>query len=397
MSNHYDFDRVIDRRNTDSIKFDFAEHFGLPADALPMWVADMDFPAPEGVLWAARASVDHGIFGYTGVRQDYYDAVCGWFERRFHWHTEPEWVVYTPGVVFALSMAVRALTRPGDPVVIQPPVYRPFFQVVRDNGRRVVENPMRYEDGRYTMDLEGFERAVIENGVHLFILCSPHNPTGRVWTREELRAVGDICRRYDVTVISDEIHCDFTWPGHPHTPFIEAVPDMKDRAIICTAPSKTFNLAGLQVSNLFVPNRDIREKLQREINATGWSGLNNVGLAACKAAYREGDDWLDALRVYLRGNLDFMRDYLRENLPMLRLIESEGTYLAWVDFSALNLTPEQLHDLVANKARLWLDDGNIFGSQGEQFQRFVLACPRATLREGLERLKGAIVGSQAVK
>ena len=390
MSAIYDFDRVIERRDTDSIKFDFAEAFGLPADALPMWVADMDFPAPEPVLKAARAAVDHGIFGYTGVRQDYYEAVTGWFRRRFGWHTEKEWIVYTPGVVFALSMAIRALTQPGDAVLIQPPVYRPFFQMVERNGRRIVENPLVYENGHYTMDLDGFERAVAENNVRMYILCSPHNPVGRDWTREELRGAGEICRRHGVLVVSDEIHCDFTWPEHPHTPFIEAMPELKDSAIVCTAPSKTFNLAGLQVSNLFIPNREIRDKVQQEIDNTGWSGLNNVGLAACKAAYNEGAEWLDALKDYLRGNVDFMRDRLRENLPMLRLIEPEGTYLAWVDCSALGLTPGQLHDLIANRARLWLDDGNIFGRQGEQFQRFVLACPRATLREGLDRLAQAV-------
>lgn len=387
----YDFDRVIDRRNTDSIKFDFAAEFGIPADALPMWVADMDFQAPECVLKAARAAVDHGIFGYTGVKQDYCDAVTGWFERRFGWHTERDWIVYTPGVVFALSMAVRALTEPGDAVVIQPPVYRPFFDVVRKNGRKIVENPLIYANGRYRMDIEGFEKVVAESGAKLFILCSPHNPVGRVWTRDELRAVGDVCRRHGVIVVSDEIHCDFTWPDHPHTPFVEAVPEMTDRAVVCTAPSKTFNLAGLQVSNIFIPDQNIREKFKAEIDRTGWSGLNNVGLAACKAAYREGDQWLDALKDYLRGNVAFMRAYLRDNIPQLKLIEPEGTYLAWVDCSQLGLNPEQLHDLVANRARLWLDDGNIFGKQGEQFQRFVLACPRVTLKEGLDRMVRAIM------
>ena len=386
----YDFDRIIDRRDTDSIKYDFAVEFGLPADALPMWVADMDFPAPEPVLKAARAAVDHGIFGYTGVKADYYDAVRGWFERRFGWHTEKEWIVYTPGVVFALSMAVRALTQPDDAIVIQPPVYRPFFQMVKQNGRRLVESPLIYADHRYTMDYDDFERVIIENNVRMYILCSPHNPAGRVWTREELRRVGEICKRHDVIVVSDEIHCDFTWPDHPHTPFIEAVPELAERTIVCTAPSKTFNLAGLQVSNLFVPGEAMRKALQAEIDRTGWSGLNNVGLAACKAAYREGDSWLDALKDYLRGNVAFLRDTLRDTLPMLKLVEPEGTYLAWVDFSEMGMTPEQLHDLVANRARLWLDDGNIFGREGEQFQRFVLACPRSTLKEGLDRLARAI-------
>ncbi len=392
MSSTYDFDRVIDRRNTDSIKFDFAEAFGLPADALPMWVADMDFPAPEPVLQAARAAVDHGIFGYTGVRQDYYDAVTGWFERRFGWKTEKDWIVYTPGVVFALSMAIRALTASGDAVLIQPPVYRPFFQMVEKNGRRIVESPLIYENGSYSMDYDGFERAITENDVKMYISCSPHNPVGRVWKREELQTVGEICRRHGVLVVSDEIHCDFTWPDHPHTPFIMAAPELADRTIVCTAPSKTFNLAGLQVSNLFIPNKEIRDKVQAEIDNNGWSGLNNVGLAACKAAYNEGAEWLDALKDYLRGNVVFMRDYLRENLPTLKLIEPEGTYLAWVDCSALGLSPAGLHDLIANRARLWLDDGNIFGRQGEQFQRFVLACPRATLREGLDRLARAVKG-----
>ena len=236
------------------------------------------------------------------------------------------------------------------------------------------------------------ERAIVENGVKLFILCSPHNPAGRVWTREELRRAGDICLRHGVTVVSDEIHCDFTWPDHPHTPLVMAVPELMEQAVVCTAPSKAFNLAGLQVSNLFIPGADLRKRVKAEIEATGWSGLNNVGQAACKAASRTGDPWLDALKDYLKGNVAFMRDYLAENLPELKLIEPEGTYLAWVDCSALGLTPAQLHDLVANKAKLWLDDGGIFGKQGEQFQRFVLACPRATLKEGLERLRKAIKG-----
>ena len=387
----FDFDRIIDRRGTDSIKFDFAVEFGLPADALPLWVADMDFQAPEGVLKAARVSVDHGIFGYTGVKPDYFEAVSGWFERRFDWRVEPDWLVRTPGVVFALSMAVRAFTRPGESVLIQPPVYAPFFRVVRANGRKLVESPLVCRDGRYTMDFEDFERKIVDNDVRMFILCSPHNPTGRVWTAEELRRLGEICLKHDVIVASDEIHCDFTYPGHPHTPFIKAVPELLNRALVCTAPSKTFNLAGLQVSNIFIPDEGLRRRFSDEVEATGWGGLNNVGQAACKAAYREGDAWLDALLLYLRGNVDYMRDFLRDNLPMLRLIEPEGTYLTWVDFSALGLDRDGLHDLIANKARLWLDDGYIFGSQGEAFQRFVLACPRATLAEALKRLKEAVL------
>ena len=387
----YDFDRVVDRRGTDSEKFDFAVEHGLPADVLPLWVADMDFQAPPEVLQALRGCVDHGIFGYTGQKPDYFEAVTGWFERRFGWRTQAGWIVPTPGVVFALATAVRALTAPGEGVLIQPPVYPPFFGVVKRNDRKLVECPLVRNGDRYEVDFEAFEKAVAEGDVKLFILCSPHNPVGRVWTVEELRRMGDICQRHGVIVVSDEIHCDFSWPEHPHTPFIQAVPEMAQRALVCTAPSKTFNLAGLQASNVFIPSEALRKRFTDELGRTGWGGLNGMGQAACKAAYRHGADWLDALKDYLRGNVDFLRDYLRDNLPMLKLIEPEGTYLAWIDFSGLNLTPGEIHDLVANRAKLWLDDGTIFGDAGAQYQRVVLACPRATLEKALERLKEAIV------
>ena len=390
MAQQYDFDRVIDRRGTGCVKFDFPEAFGKPADALPLWVADMDFQAPPGVLRALAERVNHGIFGYSDAKPEDDRAVTGWFERRFGWPCRAEWLVRTPGVVFALAAAVRALTRPGDAVLVQPPVYYPFYQVVRANGRKLVENPLLLRDGRYEMDLGGFETAIVENNVKLFILCSPHNPVGRVWTPEELRQAGDICRRHGVLVASDEIHCDFTWPGHPHTPFPLAVPDMADRAIVCTAPSKTFNLAGLQCSNIFIPDPALRRRVQDELKAQGASGINCAGLIACRAAYETGEDWLEQLLVYLRGNLNFLRDALRERLPALRLIEPEGTYLAWVDCAGLDLAPEALEDLIVRRARLWLDAGPIFGTGGEGFQRIVLACPRATLREAIERLSRAV-------
>ena len=386
----YDFDRMIERRGTDCAKYDLAEKLGYPGDVLPLWVADMDFQAPEGVLAALRAGVDHGIFGYPAVQSDYDEAVTGWFERRFGWHTELGWIVRTPGVVFALATAVRAYTLPGEAVLIQPPVYHPFFSVVQNNGRRVVESSLALRDNRYEIDFEDFERVVERERPRMFILCSPHNPVGRVWTREELRHLGDICLRHDVIVASDEIHCDFTWPDHPHTPFALAAPEMAERTLVCTAPSKTFNLAGLQASNIFIPGKALRERFVKALEAVACTEVNVLGLAACKAAYRVGDDWLDALKDYLKGNAAFMRDFIREKLPMLRLIEPEGTYLAWVDFSALGLTRDQLHDLIAKRARLWLDDGDIFGSQGEQYQRFVLACPRSVVKAAMERLEAAV-------
>ena len=388
----YSFDKITDRKNTDSLKFDFAVERGKPADVLPLWVADMDFPAPQAVLDKLHAMADHGIFGYSDVKDDYYEAVAGWFERRFHWRPEAEWLIKTPGVVFALAMAVRALTEPGDAVLVQPPVYYPFYEVIRVNGRRVVESPLVYRDGHYEIDFIDFEKQISDSGAKLFLLCSPHNPVGRVWTAAELQEIGRICLKHGVYVVSDEIHCDFAFPEHPHSIFVKAVPKMRARSIICTAPSKSFNLAGLQASNIWIPDAAVRARVREEINRCGYSQLNAVGLAACRAAYAGGEEWFDQCSAYMRDNLDFLRSYLAEHLPQLKLVEPEGTYFAWIDFSALGLTPDALEDLVVNRAKLWLDAGSIFGESGAQFQRVVLACPRATLAEALARLERAING-----
>lgn len=386
----YNFDEVINRRGTNSLKHDFAVEFGRPADVLPMWVADMDFRAPQAALDALQKAVDHGIFGYSETKGAYFDAVSGWFKTHFGWETRPEWLVKTPGVVFALSMAVRALTREGDGILVQPPVYYPFFSMIRENGRRLVENPLIYENGRYSIDFEDFERKVAERDVKLFILCSPHNPVGRVWTGEELRRLGGICEKHGVYVISDEIHCDFAFPEHPHTVFLKAVPELQERAIVCTAPSKTFNLAGLQTSNIFIPNEEMRRKFEREIHKTGYEELNTMGLAACQAAYENGADWLAHCRAYMRENLAFLRTFLAERLPQIRLVEPEGTYFAWLDCSGLGLDKKALNDLIINRAKLWLDAGQIFSPSAAQFQRVVLACPRSVLAQGLEQLERAV-------
>lgn len=386
----YDFDRRIDRRNTNSLKYDFAVERGRPADVLPLWVADMDFRAPEPVLDALRKSVEHGIFGYSDTKRDYYEAVARWFQARFGWQTQPQWLVKTPGVVFALAMAVRALTQSGDGVLIQPPVYYPFFSVIRDNGRKIVENSLIYRDGKYAIDFEDFERKITEQNVKLFLLCSPHNPVGRVWTAEELRRLGSLCRKHGVYVVSDEIHCDFAFPEHPHHVFPEAVPELAERTIVCTAPSKTFNLAGLQVSNIWIPGADVRRRFLLEIDRTGYSQLNTMGLVACQAAYESGGQWLEQCRAYLRGNLDFLRAFLRERIPRIHLVEPEGTYFAWMDCTELGLGRHDLNDLIVNHAKLWLDAGHIFGGKADGFQRVVLACPRDTLRQALENLEKAV-------
>lgn len=386
----YDFDKVVDRYGTNSLKYDFAIERGKPGDVLPLWVADMDFRAPAPVLDALHAAVEQGIFGYSEVKEDYYRAVSGWFERRLHWRPEQDWLVKTPGVVFALAMAVRSFTQPGDSVLIQPPVYYPFYSVIRDNDREVVENELLYRDGRYSIDFDDLERKLARNNVRLFILCSPHNPIGRIWTEDELQRLGDICQRHGVYVVSDEIHCDFAFEGHPHHVFLSVNPQMAARTIICTAPSKTFNIAGLQISNIWIPDADMRTAFKKEIDRSGYSQLNTLGLRACQAAYESGEEWFEQCRSYLRSNLDFLRAYLNLELPQIRLVEPEGTYFAWLDCSGLELSDRQLDRLILEQARLWLDAGHIFGRNAGQFQRVVLACPRSTLAKALERLKQAV-------
>ena len=386
----FDFDRVIDRRGTNCVKFDAAADNGYSPDILPLWVADMDFQAPPCVLEALSKAVEHGIFGYPKTGQGYYDAIIRWFHTHFGWDVWQEWLIQTPGVVFALAAAVRATTRPGDAVLVQPPVYYPFYNVIRQNERKIVESPLVYEKGKYSIDFADVEAKIVENGVKLFILCSPHNPVCRVWTAGELARLGAICKAHGVTVISEEIHCDFAFPEHPHTPFVKACPEMADSTIICTAPSKSFNLAGLQTSNIFIPGEALRAAFQREMDIVSYHGVNCLGAIACQAAYENGAQWLAECKAYMRGNLDYVRAFLAEHLPQIKLVEPEGTYFAWLDCTGLGLTKEALDDLVINKANLWLDSGAIFGDCAAQFQRVVLACPRATVVQAMENLKKAI-------
>ena len=295
-------------------------------------------------------------------------------------------------VVFALAAAVRAYTKEGDGVLLQQPVYYPFSEVITDNGRKIVNSPLKITDGYYTMDLDALETKIVKNKVKLFLLCSPHNPVGRVWSEEELRRVGEICLRHGVLVVSDEIHSDFTREGHPHTVFAKLGAEFEQNCLICTAPSKTFNLAGLQISNIFVPNPELRKKLLKEIAAAGYSQVGLMGLVACQAAYEEGAEWLAQLKVYLEENRKFVKAYLEEHLPEIRLIEPEGTYLLWLDFKALHLNEKELEHLIVDKAHLWLDSGAMFGPDGEGFERINIACPRATVEKALKQLEAAIRG-----
>lgn len=386
----YDFDTVIPRKNTNCIKYDLAKVFGKPESAIPMWVADMDFQTPPEVTARLKALADFAIYGYACSGPEYFAAVRTWFNDHFNFAPEEKWLVKTPGVVYALANAVRSLTEPGDAVIIQQPVYGPFAAVVENNKRTLVVSELRLENGRYQIDLADFERKIVEHKPKLFILCSPHNPVGRVWTREELKALGDICLKHRCLVVSDEIHCDFTHEGHRHHVFATVSPDFVDNCVICTAPSKTFNLAGLQASNIFIPNKSIRAKFQAELSRCGFHELNSMGLAACQAAYEDGREWLSQLKEYLAGNFACVRNFLRENLPQIALIEPEGSYLAWLDFRAPGHDPKTLNNFLAEKAGIWFDDGLNFGPSGAGFQRLNLACPRSIVEKALGQLAEAL-------
>ena len=382
---NYDFDAVIDRCGTNSIKHDFTRERGKPDGIIPMWVADMDFAAPPEVLMDIHKLINHGVFGYTEPKDGYYEAVAGWFNSRFGYNVTRHEIIKTPGVVFALAQAVRAFTEPGDAVIVQTPVYYPFFSIISDNERKLVFNPLVYDNGKYSIDYEDFERKIIKHAVKLYILCSPHNPVGRVWTRGELEIINGICIKHGVTVVSDEIHCDFVWPGHTHTCFGL----INENAVIATAPTKTFNLAGLQSSNIFIRDPELREKLKTEIGRSGFGQMNMLGLAACQSAYSKGGEWLGAMNAYLAENIRYMREFISASIPKIRFVEPEGTYLVWLDFSEYGLSQDELDRRITEDAGLWLSSGITFGAEGEGFQRVNIACSKATLITALGQLERA--------
>lgn len=385
-----DFDKIVDRKNTGCLKYDFAVKRGMPEDVLPLWVADMDFKTSSYVQDAITAQAEHGIYGYNESGESYFEAVQTWMLSHHDWKVEEKWLVKTPGIVYALAMAVQAFTREGDAVLIQQPVYYPFSGVIKDNGRRVIDNSLvRDEDGRYHMDLSDFEDKIVKERVKLFFLCNPHNPVGRAWSSQELEKIGDICMKHQVLVISDEIHEDFVFNGK-HQVFVKLKKEYEKIAITCTAPSKTFNIAGLQVSNIFIPDHGLRAGFKKQISASGYSQLNGVGLAACEAAYRYGEEWYEAVKDYIWENILFTEKFLKERIPQVKMLKPEGTYLVWMDFRGLGLENNELEDLIIHKAGLWLDSGAIFGAAGEGFQRINAACSRETLKKALEKLEAAV-------
>ena len=383
------FDEIIDRRNTSCLKYDFAAERGYPADILPFWVADMDFRTPTPVIDALKARATHGIFGYTQVKDDYFTVLQNWFRTRHDWIVERSDLIITPGVVFAIANAIRAFTKKGESILIQQPVYYPFANMIRQNERVLVDSPLRLIEGHYEIDFEDFEQKVIEHSVKLFILCSPHNPVGRVWTRAELEQLAAICLRHNVIVVADEIHEEFVRPGFRHIPFASLSEEAAAITVTCTSPSKTFNLAGLQISNIFIRNAQLRRRFKEELGRTGYDEPNTLGLTGAKAAYEHGAEWLTQLLAYIEENYARIKSFLAAHLPKVKIIEPEGTYLLWLDFSAYGLTDEALNEKIIRDAHLWLDDGPIFGAGGSGFQRINIACPWATLETGLQNLAEA--------
>ena len=386
----YNFDEIHDRRNTSSIKWDFGlERMGRD-DLLPLWVADMDFKLPDEVIADIVKRAEQGIFGYTDPRESYLGPVKDWYKRRHGMDVKSEEITVVPGVVYAIALAVRAYTNPGDAIIIQQPVYYPFASSITQNGRKLVNNQLVYKDGRYEIDFEDFEKKITENDVKMFIFCSPHNPAGRVWKKEEVMRLAEICKRHDVYVFSDEIHSDFIFKGHKHTSFLTLPDEYKEKLIVGTSASKTFNLAGLQVSNIFIPNEDTRKRFRKENGAAGYEQPNVLGMVATRSVYEKGEQWLDELLEYLEGNVSYVRDFLKENLPQVKLIEPEGTYLVWLDFSEVTDDYKELEKIIVDKAHLWLDAGIIFGRESALFERINIACPRQIVVQAMEQLKEAL-------
>lgn len=383
---------VIDRKGTNSMKWDecfLQEQFGR-GDLLPLWVADMDFKCPQAVIDAMMKRVEHGIFGYSFRDDSYYEAVINWYKKRHDWEIHKEWIVFTPGVVPALNYLVQAFCSPKDKVIIQDPVYYPFRKAILDNGCKVVYNSLKMENGYYTMDFDDLKEKVKDPAVKFLILCSPHNPVGRVWTKEELIRLGEICIENNVIVVADEIHSDLILKGHKHIPFANISEEFAKNAIICTAPSKTFNLAGLQMSNMIIPNEKLRESFKKVLTRNHIELSNPFGIVALMAAYKEGEPWLEDVLDYLESNVDFIEGFVNEKMDQVKFIRPQGTYLGWLDFREITKNKKELDHILINKAKVALDGGYWFGKGGEGFARINFACSQKTLEKALNRIEKAI-------
>lgn len=380
---NYNFDKLTERRGTNSYKWDAAG-----SDTLPMWVADMDFETAPNIVEALQRRVAHGIFGYTKVPGSYFEAVTGWFARRHGWRFPKEWIVYTSGVVPAISAIIKAMTMTGDQVIVQGPVYNCFFSSIRNNGCEVVSNSLVRHGDTYVMDFDDLERKASSPRARLLLLCNPHNPAGRVWTREELERLGDICRRNSVTVVADEIHCEFVAPGHAYVPYGTLPPELSASAIVCNSPSKAFNIAGLQIANIICANDSTRQRIDRAININEVCDVNPFGVIALQAAYTdEGADWLRQLNAYIYGNYLFLKQYFDRHLPMFPVTRLEGTYLVWVDCAVLGRPSAAIEQHLLDNAKVWVNAGEMYGAEGRHFIRVNIACPRKRLEDGMNRIR----------
>lgn len=384
----YDFDQLLNRRGSHSVKWDEPEQEGV----IPMWVADMDFMAAPAIQEALRKRVEHGVFGYTLVPDAYYDAIVNWFGRYHHWTIDRQDIIYTTGVVPAISCAIQALTMGGENVLIQTPVYNCFFSSIRNSGSNIVENPLKRQGDTYVIDFDDFERKCADEKTTAFLLCNPHNPAGRVWTKEELQRMNDICMRHHVRVIADEIHCELVMPGYTYTPFASISEACRDNSVTLNSPSKSFNIAGLQIANIICHDPAMRRRINRQVNINEVCDVNPFGVEALMAAYNDSRDWLVALNDYLWENYQALCGFCEEQLPQWKVLKLEGTYLPWVDITATGITSDALADLLLREAKVMVNSGTMYGAQtGEGYIRLNIACPRARMLEGLERIKKVFI------
>ncbi|MBW4871064.1 pyridoxal phosphate-dependent aminotransferase [Prevotella buccae] len=383
----FDFDTVINRRGTNSYKWDIVKE----EDVIPLWVADMDFKAAPAILEALKKRVEHGVFGYTLVPDSYYEAIINWFARRHNWQIDRSWIIYTTGVVPAVSCAIKALTLPGEKVLIQTPDYNCFFSSIKNNGCEVAENELVRRGDSYEVDFEDFERQCADEKTTVFLLCNPHNPAGRVWTKEELERMNDICLAHGVRVISDEIHCELVMPGHRFTPFAAISDACRDNSVVLNSPTKAFNIAGLQIANIICADPAMRRRIDRAVNINEVCDVNPFGVVALQAAYNESEEWLDSLNHYIWGNYLALKEFIAKELPRLEVTRLEGTYLAWVDIKATGLTSDEAYGKLMKEGRVYVNSGTMYGRRaGEGYLRINLACPRATLLEGMKRMGGVL-------
>ncbi|MDR0186203.1 MULTISPECIES: MalY/PatB family protein [Prevotella] len=379
----YNFDIIINRRGTNSVKWDFEKEDGV----IPMWVADMDFQAAPAIRKAVEDRAKHGIFGYAKVPDSYYNAITSWFKRRHNWAIEKEWIVYTTGVIPAISAAIKALAMPGEKVLIQTPVYNCFFSSIRNQGCEVQESPLKRKGNTYVTDWDDFERKCADEKTTVFLLCNPHNPAGRVWTKEELTRMWEICKQHNVAVISDEIHCELVMPGNEFTPFATVSEDCRDNCIVLNSPTKNFNIAGLQIANIVCANRQWRRRVERVINIFEVCDVNPFGIDALEAAYNESEDWMDELNRYLFDNYQFLKSTIEKELPGYEVLKLEGTYLVWMSIKPSGLTSEQFTEKLVKEGKVLINSGTMYGEKtGEGYVRINIACPRKTLEEGLKRI-----------